>query len=416
MAKKNMLIAQSGGPTAVINSSVVGAFDSAVDSGAIHRVYAANCGILGVLNEDLFDLTVQQPIAMQLLKNTPSSGLGSCRHKLNPDVNTKEYKRIFDVLKAHDIGYFFYNGGNDSMDTANKLSKAAKDQGYDIKVIGIPKTVDNDLCETDHCPGFGSAAKYINTSVLEAAYDCYTYNTKTVILMETMGRHAGWLAASGCLAEYNGKPIADFIYLPEVDFDTDRFLSDIERAYNEQQLVFAIISEGIRDKDGSFITTQQQTHDDKFGHKQLGGVADYLMSIVQEKITKRVKAINPNVLQRCAMHCVSGKDLEETYAAGYKAVRFALDGLTGIMPGYKRISNSPYQYDIVPIELDKVANNEKKIPSAWINKENNNITEELKDYVRPLIQGQENLLHKNGLPQYVKLDKTPIEKKLQDYR
>lgn len=411
--KKNVLLAQSGGPTAVINSSIIGAYDAAKASGVVDRIYSAVGGIEGVLNENLIDLTDVSDEKIRKLRYTPSSGLFSCRHVLPNDFNDEEYRRIFEVFEEHNIGYFFYNGGNDSMDTADKLNRYAKLNGYDIKVNGIPKTIDNDLFGTDHCPGFGSAAKYINTTLCECAFDTFSYpNSKTVIIMETMGRNAGWLAASACLAQYNSKQIADLIYLPETAFDMDSFLSDISNKLDNQTMVFAVVSEGVRNADGKPYFSSSKNTQDKFGHHQLGGLASVLAEEVKKNIIKRVKTVNPDISQRCASHMMSKTDYEEAYLAGAKAFEFAMDGISGVMSAFERKSNSPYIIDIVPAPLEKAANTEKTIPRDWINAKGNNLTNKFKDYALPLIQGEVLLPYSKGLPDYVVLDEDRIQKKL----
>lgn len=411
--KKNVLLAQSGGPTAVINSSIVGAYDAAKKSGTVDRIYSAVGGIEGVLNEELIDLTDVSDDKIRKLRYTPSSGLFSCRHVLPNDFEDNEYKRIFEIFEAHNIGYFFYNGGNDSMDTANKLTQYAKLHGYDVKVNGIPKTIDNDLFGTDHCPGFGSAAKYLNTTLCECAYDTFSYpNSKTVIIMETMGRNAGWLAASACLAQYNSRQIADLIYLPETVFDLDSFLSDISNKLDQQTMVFAVVSEGVRNAEGKPYFSSSKNTQDKFGHHQLGGLASVLAEEVKKNIIKRVKTVNPDISQRCASHMMSKTDYDESYLAGAKAFEFALNGMSGVMSAFERKSDSPYIADIVPASLEHAANTEKVIPREWINCEGNNLTDKFKSYALPLIQGEVQLAYSNGLPDYIVIDEKRVPKKL----
>ena len=410
---KNVLLAQSGGPTAVINSSIVGAFDAAKRSGKVDKIYSAVGGILGVINEELIDLTAIPADKIQSLRFTPSSGLFSCRHVLPEDMNDDEYKRIFEVFEAHDIGYFFYNGGNDSMDTAYKLDKYAKLHGIDVKVNGIPKTIDNDLFGTDHCPGFGSAAKYINVTLQECAHDTFSYpNSKTVIIMETMGRNAGWLAASSCLAQYNGNQVADLIYLPETTFDLDSFLGDISDKLSKQTMVYAVVSEGVRGADGKPYFSSSKNTQDKFGHQQLGGLAAVLADEVKKNVIKRVKTVNPDISQRCASHVMSLTDYEESYLAGAASFEFAASGVSGVMSAFERISDDPYKIDIKPLTLDQCANAEKMIPRDWINEKGNNVNDKFKAYALPLIQGEVPIRYKNGLPDYFVLNKDNIEKKL----
>lgn len=398
--QKNMLIAQSGGPTAVINSSVVGAFNAAMDLG-FDNIYGANEGIQGVLKDEIMDLKAIDRRIVEGLKYTPSAGLGSCRYKMSKDIDDPDYKKVFDMLEKHNIGYFFYNGGNDSMDTTDKLNDYAVKHGIDVKVMGIPKTVDNDLVGTDHCPGFGSAAKYLNTTLSVSAYDCYSYSTPTIILMETMGRHAGWLAASTACATFNGERIADRIYLPESVFDLDNFLKDTEKLYNEKEMVFLVVSEGIKDKTGEFLLSGTSVNDN-FGHKQLGGVSNFLQEQIAQHITPRCKVINPNIIQRCATHVVSKTDLDETFNAGYMAVKQAAAGNSGYMIGYERLQDDPYviNYNLVP--LSSVANAEKTVPQEWI-VDGKNVTDDVVRYTTPLMEGEVMLRHKNGLPVFERL-------------
>ena len=414
--KKNVILAQSGGPTAVINSSIIGAFDAAKKSGKIDKIYAAVGGIEGVLSENLVDLTALSDAELRMLRFSPSAGLHSCRHVMPADLEHEEYRRVFEVFEAHNVGYFFYNGGNDSMDTACKLDQYAKAHGLDILVNGIPKTIDNDLFGTDHCPGFGSAAKILNITLQEAAYDTYSYpNSKTVIIMETMGRNAGWLAASASLAEYKGKQIADLIYLPETTFSLEAFTESIKEALSRQTMVFAVVSEGVRNADGSPFFSSSKNTQDKFGHQQLGGLSSALAAHIKENVIKRVKTVNLDIAQRCASHMMSRVDFEEAYEAGKMAVSFALDGVSGVMSAFQRINNAPYAMRVIPAVLKDAANTEKTIPLEWINPEGNNITEELKRYARPLIMGEVNVPFSGGLPSYVALDDHPIAKKLPAY-
>ena len=398
--QKNMLIAQSGGPTAVINSSIVGAFNAAVDFG-FDNIYAANEGIQGVLNNEIIDLKAVDRCIIEGLKYTPSAGLGSCRYKMSKDINDIDYERVFCNLRKHNIGYFFYNGGNDSMDTADKLNDYAIKHKLDIKVMGIPKTIDNDLVGTDHCPGFGSAAKYLNTTLAVSAYDCYTYSTPTIILMETMGRHAGWLAASCACAKYNGEKIADRIYLPESVFNLDDFMSDTKKLFKEKKMVFIVVSEGIKDKTGEFLLSGISVND-KFGHKQLGGVTNFLQEQIANHITPRCKVINPNIIQRAAFHVVSETDLNEAYNAGYTALKHAVSGKSGYMIGFKRIQNEPYviNYSLVP--LSSVANAEKTVPQEWII-DGRDLTDDIIKYTTPLMEGEVALRYNNGLPVFTRL-------------
>ena len=404
------IIGQSGGPTAVINASAYGAIKTALDSDVITKVYGACNGILGVLNDQLMDMGAEDPDELAKMKYTPSSALGSCRYKLKDSAeDDTDYKRILEIFKKYDVRYFFYNGGNDSMDTCNKISKYMQSVGYDCRVMGIPKTIDNDLADTDHCPGFASAAKYIATSVMEVYHDARVYDTGMVTIIECMGRHAGWLTASAALANYRGFG-ADFIYLPEVDFDMDKFLSDVEALYNKTGKVLVVVSEGIHDKDGKFITEYGSAlaqSKDSFGHAQLGGLASFLAETVKAKTGAKVRGIELSLLQRCAAHCASQTDIDESFAAGKAAVENAVAGITDKMVGFERSYDVDGKYvcNIKLFDLSEVANAEKKVPREWINVEGNGIEKGFIDYALPLIQGETKLPKVDGLPDFVHLKK-----------
>lgn len=403
----NCIIAQSGGPTSVINSSVVGLLQANKDLKTFDKVYGGLNGIEGVLNGSLIELSSLNDDEIQSFRYTPSSGLGSCRYKMKKLENsTEEYDRLLEILKFHNIKAFFYVGGNDSMDTTAKLGRYAKENGIDIKFIGIPKTIDNDLMFTDHTPGFGSAAKFIATSTLETYLDSSVYINNGIFILETMGRDTGWLAASACLAKIDGKQVADFIYLPEVAFDAIKFLNDVREKFKKQNKVFIVVSEGIRNKDGKFVTEAKDEVHDKFGHAQLGGVGSYLKHlIIDAGITKRVKSLELGVLQRCSIHCASDTDLTEAFDAGYAALKFAIEGNSGYMVAIKRDSNSPYSTSHFLIEADKVANNVKYFPIEWINHDGNNIKEEALNYFTPLVNGLPNLIFENTMPKFKTFNK-----------
>lgn len=333
---------------------------------------------------------------------TPSSGLGSCRYKLKDlDSCSEEYESLIEILREYDITSFFYVGGNDSMDTIAKLSRYAKQNDIGISFIGIPKTIDNDLKFTDHTPGFGSAAKFIGTTALETYLDASVYINNGIFILETMGRDTGWLAASACIAKLDGKPIADFIYLPEAAFDKIKFLNDVRQRFEEQNKVYIIVSEGIRDKDGRFISEFDCVSQDKFGHVQLGGVSEYLRRIILDAgFTTRVKALQLGVLQRCAMHCASDTDLTEAYNAGKMALQYASQGESGKMVSINRLSNEPYEVNYPLVNAEDVANNVKYFPIEWINKEGNFVTPEACSYFEPLIKDSPNLAFERNLPKY----------------
>ena len=398
------IIGQSGGPTSVINASAYGVIRTALDSDCITAVYGAEHGIKGVLADRLFDMSKEDARELELLKYTPSSALGSCRYKIaDPDVDDTDYKRILEVFKKHDVRYFFYNGGNDSMDTCNKISKYMQKVGYDCRVMGVPKTIDNDLFGTDHCPGFASAAKYIATSCMEVYQDARVYDTGMVCIMEIMGRHAGWLAGAAALATaYGAGP--DLVYLPEVDFDMDKFLADVDRIYREKGNCMVAVSEGIHYADGTFVSEAKTSATDGFGHAQLGGLAAHLASVVKEKTGAKVRGIELSLLQRCGAHLASETDIEESVMSGKAAVENAVAGITDKMVGFQCTrDNGKYVCKTELLNLTDVANTEKKVPLEWINKEHNGVEQPFIDYVLPLIQGEPNLPKVDSLPRFAKL-------------
>ena len=400
------IIGQSGGPTSVINASAYGVIDTALKSGAITQVLGAEHGIKGVLNDRLFDMGLEDPEELRLLRYTPSSALGSCRYKIaDPELDDTDYKRILEVFKKHDVRYFFYNGGNDSMDTCNKINQYMQSVGYDCRVMGVPKTIDNDLFGTDHCPGFASAAKYIATSCMEVYQDARVYDTGMVCIMEIMGRHAGWLAGAAALATaYGAGP--DLVYLPEVDFDMDKFLADVDRIYKEKGNCMVAVSEGIHYADGTFVSEAKTSATDGFGHAQLGGLAAHLASVVKEKTGAKVRGIELSLLQRCGAHLASETDIEESVMSGKAAVENAVAGITDKMVGFQCTrDNGKYVCKTELLNLTDVANTEKKVPLEWINKEHNGVEQPFIDYVLPLIQGEPNLPKVDSLPRFAKLKK-----------
>ena len=400
------IIGQSGGPTSVINASAYGVIRTALDNPCITNVYGAEHGIVGVLNDRLFDMSKEDPRELELLKYTPSSALGSCRYKMkDPDEDDTDYKRILEVFQKHDVRYFFYNGGNDSMDTCNKISKYMQKVGYDCRVMGVPKTIDNDLFGTDHCPGFASAAKYIATSCMEVWQDARVYDKGMVCIIEIMGRHAGWLTAASALAcEYGAGP--DLIYLPETDFDMDRFLADVERIYKEKNNVMVAVSEGIHYADGSFVSEAKTSATDGFGHAQLGGLAAMLATIVKERTGAKVRGIELSLLQRCGAHLASQTDIEESFMAGKAAVENAVAGITDKMVAFERETvNGHYSCKTKLLNLTDVANYEKKVPLEWINDEHNGVKHEFLDYALPLIQGETQMVKEDSLPRFARLKK-----------
>ena len=404
---KNAIVGQSGGPTSVINASLAGVFESCKSRGA-EIVYGMCNGVAGLLEERVVDLStvLTDDLDIELLKRTPSSFLGSCRYKL-PDWHEDEtvYKKLFAILEKLNIGYFFYIGGNDSMDTVSKLSRYAAQIKSPIRFIGIPKTIDNDLFGTDHCPGYASAAKYIATSCMEVSKDCRVYDNGTITVIEIMGRHAGWLAGSAALATYCGSG-PDLVYLPEVDFDMERFFADVHRVYEQKNSVLIAVSEGIHYADGSFVSEAKASATDGFGHAQLGGLAARLAQALKEREHAKVRGIELSLLQRAGAHLASQTDIDEAFAAGKTAVEAAIAGETGKMVALMReMVDGKYTCRMELIPLADVANYEKKVPVEWIVPEGNNVTQDFIDYALPLIQGVPEIPVENGLPRYARLKK-----------
>ena len=404
------IIGQSGGPTSVINASAYGVIRTALDSPNITKVYGAAHGIRGVLDDVLYDMGEEDPEELALLLHTPSSALGSCRYKLkDPDVDDTDYKRILEIFQKYNVRYFFYNGGNDSMDTCNKISKYMQRVGYECRVMGVPKTIDNDLFGTDHCPGFSSAAKYVATSCMEIYHDARVYDTPMICIVEIMGRHAGWLAASSAAATYAGCG-PDLIYLPETDFDVEKFLADVERLYKESGKVFVAVSEGIHDASGKLIAEYgaEDAKVDSFGHKQLGGLAATLVGMVKNRIEDvKIRGIELSLLQRCAAHCASQTDVNESFGAGKAAVENAVNGVTDKMVAFERSydENGNYVCNMKLVDLTLCANTEKKVPLEWINEEGNGLKQEYVDYLLPLLSGEAEPVRVNGLPRFARLKK-----------
>lgn len=402
--KDNCIVAQSGGPTVAINASLAGVIDGVKKSKKFTRVYGAIHGIQGVLENNFIDLSLMALSKFPLvntLELSPAMYLGSCRYKL-PDfeVDPKPYEIIFDRFEEYKVAAFFYIGGNDSMDTVDKLSKYAEKIGSDVKIVGIPKTIDNDLCLTDHTPGFGSAAKYVASTMLEIAHDTYIYHIPSVVIVEIMGRDAGWLTAASCLARNDYSLAPHLIYLPEVDFDENQFIEDIKNVLKTSRCVIIAVSEGIHDKDGNYISATSAVAD-KFGHAQLSGTGKALESLVKDRMDIKVRSIELNVLQRCAAHISSRTDINESFALGQAAVKYAAEGMTAVMSIIKRVSNDPYQWIIEPENVALIANQAKTIPLEWITPEKNDVTPEMEAYLRPLIIGEVSLQYKDGLPMYL---------------
>ena len=400
------IIGQSGGPTAVINASAQGVIQTALKSDCITRVLGAAHGIKGVLEDKLYDMSQEDPAELELLKYTPSSALGSCRYKLaDPDQDDTDYKRILEIFKKYNVRYFFYNGGNDSMDTCNKISKYMQKVGYECRIMGVPKTIDNDLNGTDHCPGFASAAKYIATSCAEVWQDAHVYDTGMVTIIEIMGRHAGWLAGSAALASLTGCG-PDLVYLPEVDFDMDKFVADVKAIYEKTGKCMVAVSEGIHFADGRFVSEAETSATDGFGHAQLGGLAVKLADIIKKQTGAKVRGIELSLLQRCGSHLASKTDVEEAWRAGSAAVEAAVSGVTDKMVAFQCTrENGKYDCQISLEPLDIVANFEKKVPREWINEAGNGVEQPFIDYVLPLIQGELNAPKEHSLPRFAHLKK-----------
>ena len=402
-----LIIGQSGGPTSVINASAYGVIRTALDADCITKVYGAHYGIKGVLNDQLFIMDEEEKKELDKLMYTPSSALGSCRYKMkDPDEDDTDYKRILEIFKKYDVRYFCYNGGNDSMDTCNKISKYMKKVGYECRVMGVPKTIDNDLYGTDHCPGFASSAKYIATSIMEVAHDTVVYDTGMVTIIECMGRHAGWLTAAAALANIEERN-CDLIYLPEKDFDMEKFVADVKACYEEKGNCIVAVSEGIHYADGSFVSEAKTSGTDGFGHAQLGGLAALLASIIKDRLGCKTRGIELSLLQRAAAHCASGTDIQESFAAGKAAVEAMLDGETDHMIGFEceRSEENGYVCKTTLFPLSDVANYEKHVPDEWINEEGNDVLDGFVGYALPLIQGETPMKKKNGLPDFAKLKK-----------
>ncbi len=408
------IIGQSGGPTSVINASAAGVFIEALKQPNITRVYGAAHGIKGILNEEFYDINQEDIKELELLKTTPSSSIGSVRYKLKPlETDDSEYKRLLEVFQKYNIRYFFYNGGNDSMDTCNKVSKFFKDSGYECYCMGVPKTIDNDLWATDHCPGYASAAKYVATSFMELRCDATVYDTPMVSVVEVMGRNAGWLTAASALASSKGCG-PDLIYLPEIPFDLDKFYADVEKVYKKNNgKVLIAVSEGVKTKDGKYVPelVSDNISQDSFGHKQLGGTAQVLADLLKERLNVKVRPIEFSLLQRCAQHLASKIDVEEAFNAGSEAVKAACAGITDYMIGFKRhMDNGKYSCEYIRIPLAEVANAEKKVPLEWITPDGTGLTQDYVDYALPLIQGDCKAPLEDGLPRFAKLKKVLVKK------
>lgn len=411
MSVKNAIYAQSGGVTAVINASACGVIQTAkLFPEHIGKVYAAKNGIIGALNEELIDTSLESEKDIAKLMQTPSGAFGSCRYKLKD--NGEECQRLIAVFKAHNIGYFFYNGGGDSQDTAHKVSQLGKTMGYPITCIGIPKTVDNDLPFTDNCPGFGSVAKYIAISTKEAGFDVASMaaSSTKVFILEVMGRHAGWIAAASGLAGQNPGEPPHIILLPEVPFEPTRFLAKVKDCVNSYGYCVIVVSEGIRNQEGQFLSDAGLR--DAFGHAQLGGVAPVIAQLIKSELGFKYHWAVADYLQRAARHIASQVDLDQAYALGKAAVEYAVKGYNAVMPIVIREQDEPYQWSIGQVPLSEVANQEKAMPAEYIAEDGMGITDACKRYLSPLIQGEAYPDYKNGLPDYVRLKNQLVDKKI----
>lgn len=414
MSKPNAFYAQSGGVTAVINATACGVIETArKHKDKIGKVYAGRNGILGALHEDLIDTSKESKAAIAALRHTPSGAFGSCRYKLKSlEQNRAEYERLIAVFKAHDIRYFFYNGGGDSADTCLKVSQLSQTMGYPIQAIHVPKTVDNDLPETDCCPGFGSVAKYVAVSIREAGFDVASMaKTSTkVFVLEVMGRHAGWIAAAGGLAAEKAGDAPHIILFPEVPFSEAAFLKRVEQCVQRYGYCAVVASEGLKNAEGQFMSDAGTR--DAFGHAQLGGVAPVIAQLVKDKLKYKYHWAVADYLQRAARHIASKTDVDQAYAVGKAAVELALKGANSVMATIQRTSDKPYRWTIGMAPLAKVANREKKLPPSFITKDGFGITAKARTYLEPLIKGEDYPPYKNGLPQYVELKNVPVAKKI----
>ena len=404
---KNAIVGQSGGPTAAINATLAGVIMGAADAsaaGRIGKLFGMKHGIEGLLEEDLLDLSglFGDTERLELLSDTPAAALGSCRRKLPTSDEDPLYGRIFSILEKANIGYFFYIGGNDSMDTVYRLRRVAEQRGSDIRFIGVPKTIDNDLCGTDHTPGYGSAAKYIAVTVSEIIRDCAVYTLDAVTVVEIMGRDAGWLTAASALPALYGRPSPDLVYLPEVPFSPDAFLADVKRALSEHPNVVVAVSEGIRLADGTYVgASNSGVAKDAFGHTHLSGAGAVLRGLVKEKIGCKVRSIELNLPQRCASHLASATDIEESHRIGRAAVEAALGGASGCMMAFERISEEPYTLSIATKDIDQIANAVRSVPRSHINEQGNHVTDACLRYIAPLIVGERRGTYENGLPNHL---------------
>ncbi len=401
------IVGQSGGPTSVINASLYGVIKTALESPKITRVLGAEHGIRGVLDDRLIDLDCQDSQELALLPTTPSSALGSVRYKIaDPDTDETDFRRILEIFQKYNVRYFFYIGGNDSMDTCSKINRYMNRVGYDCCVMGVPKTIDNDLFGTDHCPGYGSAAKYIATTLMEVSLDASVYDTGMITTVEIMGRNAGWLTAASALASARGLG-PDLIYLPERPLSVEQLFADVQRVYDKKQKVLIAVSEGVKDPDGRYLseygTDGQET--DAFGHTQMGGLAAVLTAMLKTRFSTKLRGIELSLMQRCAAHCAAQTDIDEAFAAGEYAVRQAISGKSGYMAAFAREQGTEYVCRSVLLPLDQAANTERKVPQEWITPDGCGVTQDFLSYALPLIAGEPVRPMINGLPRFCTLNR-----------
>jgi 6-phosphofructokinase 1 len=410
----NVLVGQSGGPTAVINASVAGVVAEALNHSCIEEIYGSLNGVLGILHEDLIDLASESQQTIRGLKHTPGAALGTCRYKLKKQ---QDFERVLEVFKAHNIRYFFYAGGNDSQDTADKISKLAQQQGYELRVIGVPKTIDNDLAVSDHCPGYGSVIKYISTTVRELACDNEAMGQNDLVsILEVMGRNAGWIAAGAALAKRRDHPHdpPHLIYLPEVPFTPEKFVEDVKRVLKREKYCLVVVGEGLIDADGNYVSAAENT--DAFGHAQLGGAGEYLKSLVEQNLPAvKARVAKLGIAQRAAVHAGSKTDSDEAFLAGQAAVKAAINGETDKMVTLLRGDGDHYTCETGLTPLSEIANGVKKLPREWINEDGVSMNFQFLRYAQPLIQGETQVPFENGLPIFAKLEKVRVDKTLAPY-
>lgn len=410
----NCLVAQSGGPTSVINSSLAGVVSEALNHECIEEIYGGLNGVQGILQEQLIDLASESQQNIRGLRHTPGAALGTCRYKLRSEA---DFDRVLEVFEAHNIRYFFYAGGNDSQDTADKISKLAQKKGYALRVIGVPKTIDNDLVTTDHTPGYGSVIKYISTSIREIACDNGGMGQHDLVqVVEVMGRSAGWIAAGAALAKYKDNPNSapHLIYLPEVPFSEEKYIQDVTKVLQKEKFCLVVVGEGLVDADGNYVSTDSQSAD-AFGHSQLGGAGEYLRRLAEENLSVKARSIKLGMAQRAAVHCASKADSDEAFMAGQAAVQAAVSGETDKMVILVRSEKEGYLCETGLAPLSEIANGVKLLPESWINEDGVSMNYNFVKYALPLIQGEVEVPFENGMPQYVELKKIKVERKLSSY-